>query len=106
MFIFFQISIIRTQKNELEKKIELIITEKEGLSCNFDDQCDRIFMLEKQNRENETQLLNSRIEMDEMKAVNHSLTTRYVLANYFSIFNLIFSTKITSVCCYIIDWSC
>jgi hypothetical protein len=72
-----QISIITAKKFELEKKIDMLLAEKEGLSHHLDDSSDRILLLERQNREQEMQLINSRHEVDEMKAVNQSLSNRY-----------------------------
>lgn len=57
----------------------MILAEKEGLSHHLDDSSDRILHLERQNREQEMQLVQSRNEVDEMKAANHSLSTRWVV---------------------------
>ena len=62
---------------ELERKIEMILAEKEGLSSHLDDSSDRIILLERQNREQEMQLMTSRQEMDELKMSNQSLSARY-----------------------------
>lgn len=77
-FIFPQISIITAKKYDLEKKIDMILAEKEGLSHHLDDSSDRILLLERQNREQEMQLVQYRSEVDEIKAANHSLSTRFV----------------------------
>ena len=39
------------RKMELERRIELLQGEREGLSSTLDESADRIIMLEKQNRE-------------------------------------------------------
>lgn len=57
----------------------MLLAEKEGLSHHLDDSADRIILLERQNREQEMQILNSRHEVDEMKAANQSLSARYVV---------------------------
>lgn len=54
----------------------MLLAEKEGLSHHLDDSADRIILLERQNREQEMQILNTRHEVDEMKAANQSLSAR------------------------------
>ncbi|OXA52806.1 bicaudal D-related protein homolog [Folsomia candida] len=76
-----EISIITAKKYDLEKKIDMILAEKEGLSHHLDDSSDRILLLERQNREQEMQLVQYRSEVDEIKAANHSLSTRLELLN-------------------------
>ena len=42
------------RKMELERRIELLQGEREGLSSTLDESADRIIMLEKQNREQDS----------------------------------------------------
>ncbi|CAG7717088.1 unnamed protein product [Allacma fusca] len=76
-----EISIITAKKMELERKIEMILLEKEGLSSHLDDSSDRILLLERQTREQEMQLVNSQHEMHELKLSNQSLSARLELLN-------------------------
>lgn len=72
----FQIAIISSEKAELERKIHLLLAEKDGISSTLEDSTDRISYLERQTREQEFQLIGNRHELDEMKIVNQSLTAR------------------------------
>jgi hypothetical protein len=42
------------RKMELERRIELLSNEREGLSSTLDESADRIIMLEKQTREQDS----------------------------------------------------
>ncbi len=43
-----------SRKADLERRIELLQTDREGLSTTLDESADRIIMLEKQTREQES----------------------------------------------------
>ena len=49
-----QIDLLMGRKMELERRIELLQGEREGLSCTLDESADRIVMLEKQTREQDS----------------------------------------------------
>ena len=54
MKLSFQINLLMGRKMELERRIELLQGEREGLSSTLDESADRIIMLEKQNREQDS----------------------------------------------------
>ena len=54
MINFLQINLLMGRKLELERRIELLQGEREGLSSTLDESADRIIMLEKQNREQDS----------------------------------------------------
>jgi DNA repair exonuclease SbcCD ATPase subunit len=74
----FQITIIASKKSELERSIQILLSEKEGLSSHLEDSSDRISLLQRQTREQEVQLINNRHEINEMKVANQALSTRYL----------------------------
>ena len=51
------------RKIELERRIELLQGEREGLSSTLDESADRIIMLEKQTREQDSIVMISRLHM-------------------------------------------
>ena len=52
--VFFQINLMTERKMDLERRIELLQGEREGLSSTLDESADRIIMLEKQSREQDS----------------------------------------------------
>lgn len=52
-----QINMMTERKMDLERRIELLQGEREGLSSTLDESADRIIMLEKQAREQESLVL-------------------------------------------------
>ena len=44
------------RKNDLERRIDELLGEREGLSSTLDDSSDKILMLERQSREQESQV--------------------------------------------------
>ncbi len=63
------------RKLDLERRIELLQGEREGLSSTLDESADRIIMLEKQSREQESQVRGS--ETFEFK-FRRKKTSKYV----------------------------
>ena len=51
---FLQINLLMGRKLELERRIELLQGEREGLSSTLDESADRIIMLEKQTRDQDS----------------------------------------------------
>ncbi len=52
---------VTERKESLERKIGDLLGEREGLSCNLDETSERIIMLERNAREQESQVINSYI---------------------------------------------
>lgn len=50
-YFIFQINLMTDRKLDLEKRVNALQGEREGLSCTLDESADRIVMLEKQTRE-------------------------------------------------------
>ena len=59
------------RKMELERRIELLQGEREGLSSTLDESADRIIMLEKQTREQDSIVRTA--------LVNNELIARYLV---------------------------
>ena len=51
-----QINVVNDRKEYLERKIAMLVGEREGLSCNLDETSDKIILLERHNREQETKV--------------------------------------------------
>jgi predicted nucleic acid-binding Zn-ribbon protein len=58
--IAFQINIVNERKESLERKIALLVGEREGLSYNLDETSEKILMLERNNREQENKVRKRR----------------------------------------------
>lgn len=71
-----QISVISCKKADLERKLDSLIAEKEGLSLNLEDSSEKILILEKQNREQELQIATCLHEINEIRATNQTLAAR------------------------------
>ncbi|XP_071517152.1 bicaudal D-related protein homolog isoform X2 [Panulirus ornatus] len=71
-----EINLLSDKKLELERRIDSLLNEREGLSVNLDESSDRIMMLEKQYREQEALLRNSQRDLDDLRHTNLSLTDR------------------------------
>ena len=54
--VYFQIILVTRRKNDLEKRIDDLLGEREGLSSTLDDTSDKILMLERHAREQESQV--------------------------------------------------
>lgn len=52
-----QINILSERKYELERRISALSDEREGLNVSLEESSDRILLLEKQNREQEQQVV-------------------------------------------------
>merc|ERR1711892_893743 len=71
-----EITIMTGRKLDLERRIEALYAERAGLSSTLDESADRIVMLEKESREQDSMIRNSKKEIDELKATNSALTDR------------------------------
>merc|ERR1712227_1194633 len=71
-----EITIMTERKIDLERRIESLYAEREGLSSTLDESADRIVMLEKEARERDCLIRNIKKESDELKAQNLSLNDR------------------------------
>ena len=56
-----QINVVNDRKEYLERKISMLVGEREGLSCNLDETSEKIIVLERHNREQETKVTENRI---------------------------------------------
>jgi len=71
-----EINIMQEKKLDLERRIEHLYSERDGLSSTLDESADRIVMLEREAREQDNILRTSRKEIDELKSTNSSLADR------------------------------
>merc|ERR1740131_880727 len=71
-----EINIMTEKKMELERRIEALYAERDGLSSTLDESADRIVMLEKESREQDSMIRTSKKEIEELKATNAALTDR------------------------------
>jgi len=71
-----EINIMMEKKIELERRVEALYAERDGLSSTLDESADRIIMLEKEQREQDNVIRSSRKEIDELKSNNSSLADR------------------------------
>jgi len=71
-----EITIMTERKLDLERRIEALYSERDGLSTTLDESADRIVMLEKESREQDSMIRNSKKEINELKATNSALTDR------------------------------
>merc|ERR1719278_1517618 len=71
-----EITIMTERKLDLERRIEALYAEREGLSSTLDESADRIVMLEKEARERDCLIRNIKKESDELKTQNLSLNDR------------------------------
>ncbi|XP_050728980.1 bicaudal D-related protein homolog isoform X1 [Eriocheir sinensis] len=71
-----EINLLTEKKMDLERRIDSLLNEREGLSTHLDESSDRIMMLEKQSREQEAMLRNSQRDLDDLRHTNLSLTDR------------------------------
>lgn len=71
-----EINLLMDRKMELERRIELLQGEREGLSSTLDESADRIIMLEKQTREQDSIIRANEKAIDEMQSTNFNLSER------------------------------
>jgi len=71
-----EINLMMGRKMELERRIELLQGEREGLSSTLDESADRIIMLEKQNREQDSIIRTNEKALEEMQTSNYALAER------------------------------
>ena len=64
------------KKTELERRLQHLLTEREGLTSNLDESSDRIVGLERQCHEQEVHLRETHRELNELRATNGSLCER------------------------------
>ncbi|KAK2726186.1 bicaudal D-related protein homolog isoform X1 [Artemia franciscana] len=68
-----EINMITEKKQDLERRMQNMLSEREGLSSTLDETTDRIMDLENKNREQENQLIASRRELNELRIANSNL---------------------------------
>lgn len=71
-----EINLMSEKKCELERKLQSLLSEREGLGLALDEATDRIVMLEHQAREQELQLRQGQRELEELRVANCSLDER------------------------------
>ncbi|KAK4287984.1 hypothetical protein Pmani_038954 [Petrolisthes manimaculis] len=71
-----EINLLAEKKMDLERRIDSLVNEREGLSSTLDESSDRIIMLEKQSREQEALLRMSQRDVDDLRHTNLSLSDR------------------------------
>lgn len=71
-----EINLMSEKKCEMERKLQSLLSEREGLGLALDEATDRIVMLEHQAREQELQLRQAQRELEELRVVNGSLGER------------------------------
>lgn len=71
-----EINLMSEKKCEMERKLQALLSEREGLGLALDEATDRIVMLEHQAREQELQLRQAQRELKELRVANGSLGER------------------------------
>ncbi|CAB4059910.1 CCDC64 [Lepeophtheirus salmonis] len=71
-----EINLLNQRKIELERRIEFLTDEREGLSTTLDESADRILMLEKQSREQNLIIRSNELSMEELQNTNLALANR------------------------------
>ncbi|XP_046444144.1 bicaudal D-related protein homolog [Daphnia pulex] len=71
-----EIVMLTEKKTELERRLQHLLTEREGLTSNLDESSDRIVGLERQCHEQEVHLRETHRELNELRAANGSLCER------------------------------
>ncbi|XP_069684118.1 bicaudal D-related protein homolog [Periplaneta americana] len=71
-----EIHLMSEKKCELERRLQSLLSEREGLGSALDEATDRIVMLEHQAREQEIQLRQAQREVEELRATNGNLGER------------------------------
>jgi len=71
-----EIMMLTEKKNELERRMQHLVTEREGLSSHLDESSDRIMVLERQCHEQELHLRETQRELCELRNANGSLCQR------------------------------
>ena len=56
MFLVLQVAFVTKRKNELEKRVEELLSERESLNNTLDDTSDKIILLERHAREQDCQV--------------------------------------------------
>merc|ERR1712061_661071 len=71
-----EVAFVTKRKNELENRVEELLTERESLNNTLDDTSDKIILLERHAREQDCQILGSHREMCELRTNNAVLSDR------------------------------
>ncbi|KZS15963.1 Bicaudal D-related protein [Daphnia magna] len=71
-----EIVMLTEKKTELERRLQHLLSEREGLTSNLDESSDRIMGLERQCHEQEVHLRETHRELNELRAANGSLCER------------------------------
>jgi coiled-coil domain-containing protein 64 len=71
-----EILILTEKKSDLERRMQILLTERDGLTSNLDESSDRIVGLERQCHEQEVCLRETQRELNELRSANGSLCER------------------------------
>jgi len=71
-----EIGLMTERKADLERRINLLQSDREGLSSTLDESADRIIMLEKQSREQDSLIRTNEKNMEELRSTNEALQER------------------------------
>ncbi|XP_071448844.1 bicaudal D-related protein homolog [Hetaerina americana] len=71
-----EITLITERKNDLERRVQQLLDERESLNSALEESADRIVMLEKQQKEQDIQYRQTAKEVEELRATNGSLSER------------------------------
>jgi len=64
------VMMLTEKKSELERRMQHLLSEREGLSCNLDESSDRILALERQCHEQLIHLRDTQRELDDLRTTN------------------------------------
>eukprot|EP00096_Caligus_rogercresseyi_P002625 TRINITY_DN14815_c0_g1_i1.p1 TRINITY_DN14815_c0_g1~~TRINITY_DN14815_c0_g1_i1.p1 ORF type:complete len:496 (+),score=157.11 TRINITY_DN14815_c0_g1_i1:81-1490(+) len=71
-----EINLLNERKIDLERRIEFLTDEREGLSSTLDESAERILMLEKQSRDQDILIRSNEISMEDLQTTNLALANR------------------------------
>jgi len=69
-----EVMMLTEKKSELERRMQHLLSEREGLSCNLDESSDRIMALERQCHEQLIHLRDTQRELTDLRTANGSLS--------------------------------
>jgi len=71
-----EVAFVTKRKNELEKKVDELVSERDNLNATLDETSDKIVMLERHAREQDCQIQGNQREMCELRTNNQVLSER------------------------------
>ncbi|KAG8236773.1 hypothetical protein J437_LFUL016887 [Ladona fulva] len=71
-----EITLITERKTDLERRVQQLLDERESLNSALEESADRIVMLEKQHKEQDSQLRQVTRELDDLRTTNGTLCER------------------------------